>query len=168
MQYAWTCGCCGKQFSTLPEGWAFKAPDAWVALSAAERARSGKCDADLCHIKGTGFFVRGGLEVPIIGHDERYIWGVWARVAENSFWRILDLWNAPDAESEPPIAGWLATAIEIYPALLDLPASLRLRTNNKRPAITLEVAQHPLAIEQRQGITIERVLEITAALSPHN
>ena len=168
MQYAWTCGCCGKQFSTLPEGWMYKAPDAWVAIPAAERESRGKCDADLCHIKGTGFFVRGCLEVPIIGSDQRYIWGVWAMVAEDRFWRILDLWSAPDAESEPPIAGRLANAIKIYPPLLDLPASLRLRSNNQRPAIMLEAAEHPLALEQRHGIAIERVLEITAALSPHH
>jgi hypothetical protein len=168
MQYAWTCGCCGKQYSTLPEGWAYKAPDQWVAIPAAERDNRGKCDSDRCYIEGIGFFMRGCIEIPVIGYDATYIWGVWVSVSKQSFRRILDLWDASDAENEPPHAGKLANHVEIYPPMLDLEINLHLRSNNKRPAIMLDAGDHPLAIEQRRGITVERVLEITAALSPHH
>ncbi|HUJ96628.1 MAG TPA: DUF2199 domain-containing protein [Stellaceae bacterium] len=168
MQYAWTCGCCGKQYSTLREGFAYAAPDYWFAIPAAERQSRGKCDNNLCHIEDVGLFVRGCVEIPVVGTDTSYIWGVWVSVSEQSFHRILELWDAPDVENEPSKFGWLSNAISIYPPTLNLKTNLHLRSNNIRPAIELEPTDHPLAVEQRRGITIERVLEITAAMSPHH
>ncbi len=73
MQYAWTCRCCGKRFSTLPEGIAYEAPDHWFAIPEAERESRGRCDSDVCHIEDSGFFVRGCLEIPIVGSAEIYV-----------------------------------------------------------------------------------------------
>jgi len=93
------------------------------------------------------------------------IWGVWVSVSEASFARILELWDAPVVENEPPKFGWLCNNISLYPTTLNLKTHLHLRGGNKRPSIELEPTDHPLAIDQRQGISIKRVEEIAAALS---
>lgn len=75
---------------------------------------------------------------------------------------MLDLWEAPVIEDEPPKFGWLCNKISNYPNTLHLKTNLHLRGGNLRPSIELEPTDHPLAIEQRQGISIGRVEEIAS------
>ena len=164
MRHVWTCRCCGKQFDTLPLDFSCDAPYHWLQIPESERAQRGKCDADLCMIDRTDFFVRGCLEIPIIGRDDCFVWGIWVSVSEANFERILDLWTAPDVESEPPMFGWLCSQIPHYPRTLELATHVHLRAGGKRPAIELEPTEHPLAVEQRDGISITRVEEIAAQL----
>jgi hypothetical protein len=116
-------------------------------------------------IDGKDVFVRGCLEIPIVGQDNCFMWGVWVSVTKASFARILELWDAPIIENEPPKFGWLCNNISLYPTTLNLKTHLHLRGDGSRPSIELEPTDHPLAIEQRQGISIRRVEEIAAALS---
>ena len=152
MNHVWTCRCCGRQFDTLP-------------LDFACEAARGKLDSDVCMIDDKDIFVRGCLEIPIIGQEDCFIWGVWVSVSKASFTRILELWDAPVIENEPPKFGWLCNNISLYPTTLNLKTHIHLRRGGNRPSIELEPTDHPLAIEQRQGISIERVEEIAAALS---
>ena len=52
----------------------------------------------------------------------------------------------------------------LYPATLHLKTHVHTRAVGQRPLIELEATEHPLAVEQRNGITMERVREIAAAL----
>lgn len=67
-------------------------------------------------------------------------------------------------ESEPPFFGWLSTALPLYPETLHLKTHVHTRLVGQRPFIELEPTDHPLAVEQRDGITMERVREIAEAL----
>jgi hypothetical protein len=134
----------------------------------AERAGRGKLDSDVCVIDNgdsKNIFVRGRLEIPIVHHPELFVWGVWVSVSEKSFERIVELWHAPSIDNEPPKFGWLCNNIVLYPATMHLKTHLHLRSGGNRPLIELEPTDHPLAVEQRTGITIERVQDIAAALS---
>ena len=164
MQYAWTCRCCGRQFDTLPLDFAAPAPDYWFEIPEAERERRALLNADFCTIDGEYHFIRGCLEIPIIGMDEVFVWGVWVSLSEASMRRAAELWNAEVIEDEPPRFGWLSTNIRVYPRTLELKAAVHFRGGNLRPRIEVEATDHPLAVEQRQGITVERVQEIAAAL----
>jgi hypothetical protein len=164
MDHAWTCHCCGKSFSTLPLDFVCNTPDHWAALSDEERSRRGKIDSDRCQIDGE-FFIRGCLEISIIGADDKFIWGVWVSVSRSSFDRILDLWEATNLASELAKFGWLCNALPGYPTTLGLKTNLYLRDGGTRPAIVLEPTDHPLAVEQRHGVTLARVEEIVAGLS---
>jgi hypothetical protein len=93
MNHSWTCRCCGRQFNELPLNFAPAAPDPWLELTEEERSARGRIDSDICVIDHQQFFVRGCLEVPIIGHDTTFVWGVWISVAEPSLLRILHLWD---------------------------------------------------------------------------
>jgi hypothetical protein len=166
MQYAWTCGCCGKQFDTLPLDIAWPAPLYWYTIPEDERARRADLTEDLCAIDNEDFFVRGVLEIPVIGLDEKFCWGVWSSVSRASVNRIIALWEEPMVENEPPCPGWLSSAITIYPDTWHLKTLAHLRGVALRPRIELMEADHPLYREQQEGITVERVLEIIQQMGP--
>src|SRR5262249_18910771 len=150
--------------------YAFQAPDHWVALSEEERQRRGRIDSDICMIEtaeGRDIFVRSCLEIPIIGRDEVFIWGVWASVSEASFARIVELWSAPVSEDEPSRFAWLCNRIPNYPETLSLATQLRLRNDGLRPAIELQPSDHPLYFRQQDGISLQEVEEIAARARLH-
>lgn len=118
-------------------------------------------------IGGRDFFIRGCVEIPIVGHHEKFIWGVWASLSESNFKRVLDLWSA-DVADEPPMFGWLCNNVSQYPPTIGLKTNVHLRPNNLRPAIIVEPTDHPLAVDQRQGITLDKVEKLVAALMPHH
>ena len=167
MDYAWTCRCCGKQYNTLPLDYAIDAPDHWAQIPEAERHLRGRIDSDLCVIDNKDHFVRGCLEIPILDFDNHFTWGVWVSVSRESFTRILDLWNAPVVENEPPKFGWLCNKISLYPSTINLKTNVHLRGGRARPFIELEPTDHPLAVEQRNGITLKRIEEIAAQSLQH-
>ena len=164
MDHTWTCRCCGRQFDTLPLDFACNAPDHWFQIPECQRQNRAKIDTDVCIIDGKDIFVRGCLEIPIIDRDGYFVWGLWVSVSDRSFDRIVELWNAPVIENEPAKFGWLCNEVSLYPGTLNLKTNLHLRGRGSRPSIELEPTDHPLAIEQRHGISIKRVEEIAAAL----
>jgi hypothetical protein len=167
MDYAWTCQCCGKQFNTLPLDFACKAPDHWFDIPEAERDSRAKLDSDVCAIDKTHFFVRGCLEIPVIDTDELFVWGVWVSVSKPSLERIFELWNGQALDDEPPLFGWLCNHLRPYPSTMLLKTNVHMRSG-MRPSIKLEPTDHPLAIEQRQGITLGRVEELATTLLPRH
>ena len=74
--------------------------------------------------------------------------------------RACKLWEKPGRETEPPYFGWLSTALPGYPSTLNLKTNVHTRQVGRRPRVELEPTDHPLAVEQRQGITLSRVQEI--------
>ena len=89
---------------------------------------------------------------------------MWSSLSEENFVRALDLWHAESRVKEPPYSGGLATRLPVYPETLELKVRIHSREVGKRPRIELEPTDHPLAIEQRDGITLARVREIAQAL----
>jgi hypothetical protein len=167
MDHIWTCRCCGKEFNTLPLSFAAVAPDPWFAIPETERGDRALLGSDQCVIDGKQFFIRGCLEIPILDCNDPFVWGVWVSVSEASFNRIEQLWETEIRDQEPPFFGWLCNQLSVYPPILGLKTNLRLRNSGIRPFIALEPTDHPLAVEQRQGIPLHRVEEIAAALLKH-
>ena len=162
MNYSWTCTCCGKSFDTLPMDYGFQGPDNWFALPVAERTVRTQHDSDRCVIDGKEFYVRGCIEIPVTDSPETFVFGVWVSVSEESFRHILDKWEAPITDDEPPRFGWLCNWIRGYPNPEEIRCHVHLRSGNLRPRIVLEPTDYPLAVEQRQGIALERIKRIAA------
>jgi hypothetical protein len=141
---------------------AVAAPRNWFALPEAERLSRAKLSADLCTIDDNEHYVRGCLEIPVLDSPEVFVFGVWVSVSSQSLRYILDHWNSPIDENDPPRFGWLANWITGYPEPHEIRCNVFLRSNNLRPRIVLEATDYPLAVEQHRGIKLERVKEIAA------
>jgi len=168
MQHIWTCRCCGKQYDTLPMSYGAPAPDPALAIGEGEVGTRVRLSSDACIIDDKHFFVLGCLEIPVDQCPDRFVWNVWVSVSEKSFQRIEALWDVDLRDAEPPFFGWLCTQLPIYPPTLNLKTSVHLRNHGIRPLIRLEPTDHPLAVEQRDGIALQRVEEIAALLSLHH
>ena len=160
MYHKWTCSCCGKQFDELPMSFAPRAPDPWAALNDEDRAARSVINSDACVIDGEQFFVRGCIEIPVIGLDTTFVWGAWVSVSKPSFDLIEELWEADIRQDRPPFLGWLCNEIWMYPGTYGLKTSVQLLNHGLRPSILLAPIDHPLAAEQRDGISLTRVEEI--------
>ena len=167
MDHMWTCRCCGQQFSELPLSLAFDAPDPWHGLSEAERDARGQIGSDICIID-EHYFLRGCLDIPIVdGTAGIFSWSVWVSISAQSFEHIKNVWDDDVRDDGPALFGWLCNSIPNYPETYSLKTHIHLRNNGIRPYIELEPTDHPLAIEQREGITMRRVEEIVAASRAH-
>ncbi|MFI8515135.1 DUF2199 domain-containing protein [Streptomyces sp. NPDC085460] len=121
--------------------------------------------SDQCVINGQHYFVRGLLEIPVIGTDEVFSWGVWVSLSRDNFARAADMWDTAGREAEKPYFGWLTTELALYaPSTLNLKTQVHTRPVGRRPFVELEPTDHPLAVEQRTGITRDRVREIAEAV----
>ncbi|MFI7357859.1 DUF2199 domain-containing protein [Streptomyces avidinii] len=121
--------------------------------------------SDQCVIRARYYFVKGLVEIPVIGSDEMFSWAVWVSLSRENFSRAVELWNTPGREFEEPYFGRLTTDLLAYtPTTLNLKTNLHTRPLGERPFVELEPTDHPLAVEQRTGITRDRVREIAAAV----
>lgn len=85
--------------------------------------------------------------------------------SRENFSRAADLWDRPGREAEQPYSGRLTTDLPVYsPTTLSLKTRVHTRPVGERPSVELERTDHPLAVEQRTGITLDRVREIAAVV----
>lgn len=157
------CSRCGEHHAGLPLGYSTEAPDVWDPRYA-DREDS-VLSPDQCVIKGEHFFVKGLIEIPVRETGESFEWGVWVSLSAQNFRRADELWETPGREAEPPYFGWLTTELPLYsPSTLNLRTNVHTREVGRRPFVELEPTDHPLAVEQREGITLARVREIAEAV----
>lgn len=162
----WTCSRCGKRHEEVPLAYSFEAPELWYQIPESERKMRAQLSPDQCVIDRQYFFVAANIEVPVHSNDDPLAWTVWVSLSEKSFLRMSELWETPGREKEPTYFGWLQSHILIYPETLNLKTHVHTRPVGIRPFVELEPTDHPLAIEQREGITRGRVIEI-AELALH-
>jgi len=58
-------------------------PDMGANMKREERDTRALIGSDQCVIDPQWFFVRGCLEVSILGSDELFVWGLWVSTREN-------------------------------------------------------------------------------------
>ena len=154
------CRTCGEYHEGPPLSYGFEAPAAWYDVPEEELEQRTKLVKNTCIVDDQYFFILGNIPLPIVGSDEEFQWTVWVSLSEKNFARAIELWEQPGRESEPPYFGWLSTSIPTYPDTLNLKTLVHTQPVGDRPIIELEPTDHPLAVEQREGITWERVREI--------
>jgi hypothetical protein len=67
-----------------------------------------------------------------------------------------------EALAHRPVLRMLNAALQPYPDTASLKTHVHLRDGFIRPFIELEPNDHPLAVEQREGISVQRVAELYA------
>jgi hypothetical protein len=154
------CGKCDAWHEGPPLHYGPAAPAHYYLIPDAEREQRCELNSDQCMIDGEHFYIVGNVDIPVIGSDEMFSWDVWVSLSKESMGRVVQLWESPGREKEPPYFGWFATELPGYPRTLLLKTLVHTRKVGSRPFIELEPTDHPLAVEQRTGITWERVKQI--------
>jgi len=139
------------------------APALWYTLTDTERCARAELSSDQCVIDRTHYFVLGRIVLPVTDGATPFVWLAWVSLSEKSFLRTSELWHVAGRESEPPYFAWLQSELPYEPTTLNLKASVQTMPVDERPIITIEPSDHPLSVEQRQGITMARVQQIAEA-----
>ncbi len=90
------CATCDEVHEGFPD-LTFAAPYLFDQLSEADRASEAILNSDLCVIKKKDYFIRAVLEIPILGTDDKFGWGIWASLSAANFNRYVAFF-----ESDPP------------------------------------------------------------------
>jgi hypothetical protein len=64
-------------------GWDW--PLQYVAIPEDERAARCTLTSDTCVIDDDKFFVRGCVEISVVGYEESFAWGAWTSLSEQNF-----------------------------------------------------------------------------------
>lgn len=156
----WRCSVCGEEHEGLPLDWAHDKPAYWEG----RRDEHDFLGDDLCSWTDDDgarhYFIRGLLPVPVPELEDELRYGVWSSLSEQSFKRVLELWNDPARTEEPPYFGWLSNSMPGYPETLNLKLDVLTETLELRPRFVLHDADHPLVREQQEGISVDRVLDL--------
>jgi hypothetical protein len=154
------CTVCGERHDVLPLKYSVKAPQAVLAVSSEELEERVVITADQCVIDNRDFYLRGRILVPVRGLDAPFVWGVWAEVSPVNFIRSNELWNTEGRERERPFSGWLNNDLFLFGNTINLEVDIHTQPVGQRPQFMISNPDHPLAIQQRHGITIEQVQDI--------
>ena len=160
----WKCHLCYEWHTDLPFSYGPLYPDPYLAIPEGERDKRTVLHNDFCIIDDKHYLVRGNLEIPVRGSNEPFAWTVWVSLSKENFDRTIKLMETEGREAEPPYFGWLCTNLHLYPDTTHLKTHVHTRRVGSVPTIELEQTDHPLAVEQRNGITLDRVKEIAALL----
>ena len=156
----WRCSVCGEEHAGLPLDWSYDSPTHWDG---------GKGDrdwltSDLCQWTDDAgepaYFIRGVLHVPVPELDDTLRYGVWSSLSKQSFERVVELWDDPRRTDEPPYFGWLSNSLAGYPETVNLPCDVMTAQRDLRPQIVLHDGDHPLVREQKEGIGMDRLLDL--------
>jgi hypothetical protein len=154
------CSCCGQRHDELPFSYGAVAPAYWQ-----EGVADSVLSDDQCVIGGQHYFVRARLVLPVREAGCEFEWGVWISLSRTNFVRMAELWADPARVGEPPYFGWLSTELPVYePTTLNLKTMVHSQPVGVRPTVELEPTDHPLAVEQRTGISMARVRDIAERL----
>lgn len=105
------------------------------------------------------------MEIPVIGNDQPFLWGVWASIREEIFDEISDCWERDGREKKyGPYKGRLANSLSIYPETLNLKLKIIVQPVGARPLFVLEDDQHVLATQQKSGISVRQAVELASFL----
>jgi hypothetical protein len=107
----------------------------------------------LCVLDDTHFFVRSVLPFRIRGAEDDFYWGVWSTLSEQNFLRYQAAYDE-DMSGWDAMFGYLSNELPGYPDTLNLKLSVQTQRQGDRPLLTLEPTDHPLAVDQRDGMLL--------------
>ncbi|MBK6896735.1 MAG: DUF2199 domain-containing protein [Alphaproteobacteria bacterium] len=164
---SWICPCCGQSHVGLFD-LGTDAPSLWQDSISPESNKSileasHILTKDFCIFENEHYFVRCVLLLPIIGTKNDFFgYGVWSSLSKANFYLYLEHYNEPVRSQLGPWFGWFSNSLKGYPETLSLKVHVLPQDNEQRPILELEPCDHPLSLEQRDGITFDRILELYA------
>jgi len=164
VKQGYNCKSCGKYHEGLPLSYAAEMPEICYSIEEQEIEKRVEITSDLCVVDEKHFFILGNVEIPIINSDKNFIWSVWVSLSKTNFEKTCKFWEEEGREKEPPYFGWFSTQLYYYPDTLNLKTLVHTRPVGTRPYIELELTDHPLSLEQHNGISWSRIQEIAESI----
>jgi hypothetical protein len=162
-QLRYRCSQCNDIHKGLP-ALAFGWPTYIDSIPESERASRCRKSDDLCVVDDEHYFVRGILDLPIIGTSETYSVGAWSTLSATNFAIYEADFFGARSGSYGPFVGWFSNSVPGYAATTNQKCRVHFHADDKRPTFELEPTDHPLAIAQRDGITLASALKIAEAI----
>jgi hypothetical protein len=159
----WKCHTCGIEHDDLPTCFGALAP-CHEMVPADEFASRVILSEDQCVVDEEYFFIRGHLNVPILGHDKPFAFSVWVAISDESFAQIGQRWEHPQRAGDRPYRGELYSELSPYESTRGLKVAVRSQPPGIVPFVVLEPCGHELAVDQQCGITVERWQEMVHQL----
>ncbi|MDG1863531.1 MAG: DUF2199 domain-containing protein [Yoonia sp.] len=166
-RFEYICDACGETQNGAPS-FSFRFPPYYFDIPETERAERVRVNDDFCEIDtpegGTLFWMRVVIEAPIAGATEPFTWGVWVTQSAESFARYRDTFGQD--QSADGSFGWLTVDLPCYnrtaagAVLENLECDVQWGCTGQRPKAYLWESEHPLAVDQRGGISWDRAVEI--------
>ena len=114
-------------------------------------------NGELCVVDDKKFYLYGSIEIDIHDHADSFMWGAWAEVDENFFFQYQSAFSDVKRTKIDPQNARLGTDIPFYPVTLDLPISVHIQPIGVRPLFLLAKGEHPLVMDQQQGVSVARI-----------
>lgn len=165
MPYRFKCSTCDGWH----EGWpdiSCSQPDFTASITGSEREKRVFLTTDLCVLDDEHFFIRCLLPLKVCGTEENFAWGIWSSLSKENFLRYKAFYEEDMSDWEP-MFGYLSNRLPHYPDTLSLKLSVQTGAQGARPIVRLEPNDHPLAIDQRDGLALEKLLEIVGPYLAH-
>ncbi|WP_162917290.1 DUF2199 domain-containing protein [Dongia deserti] len=156
--FSFTCPTCGESHKGSPSV-AFASPYHWHAQQPDTSTGKSRLSDDFCMIEERDYFIRCILEVPIVGVEDPFLWGVWVSQSATNFRDYVE--SFPDTP-ERQTFGYLSNRLPGYPDTINLHTQTRWQRGTKRPLVELKAVEHPLYHDWSSGITWERAIELAA------
>ncbi|MBF4472742.1 DUF2199 domain-containing protein [Flavobacterium sp. HJJ] len=164
------CSCCGQKYDELPLCFGSEFPDYYFSVPPEDREKRIELKESLCVVDKQHFFHHGRLTIPIVDHNQDLIFNVWTSISADNFSKRMDLWEDPSRINEKPYFGWLQTTVPTYEDTLNIKTIAIEQEMGIIPVIKSIEEEHPLTIDQENGITYKKAVEIVDEIikSQHN
>lgn len=156
-EFGFYCSKCGLYHKEIPMAYGADAPYQFSLIPENERESRCTLTQDQCIIDGEQYFTRGQIELPVEGNIDNFCWNVWVEVSEQDFERMGELWEDENRVLEKPYSGKIATHLKPYIDTIGLPVQVITQFVGYAPKVELIESNHPLYLEQENGIDMERV-----------
>lgn len=160
----WMCANCDQPHCGMID-LAAHAPDPWRGAVTYQPNAELQLDGDFlsedfCVMGGKYFFVRCVLEIPVDGLAEKFGFGCWGTLSRHNFELYIDGFNNGDYANMGPWNSWLSNQLLDYIGDEPEACSMYPQLDRQRPVLLLADEQHPLGLDQRNGVSAEAILEI--------
>ncbi|MDO6432111.1 DUF2199 domain-containing protein [Flavitalea sp. BT771] len=153
-KFSYKCPCCGQVYDEMPLCFGGEYPDYYFSVPPEERATRIELTESLCVVDEEHFFHRGRITIPIHDHSEDLIFNVWTSISKENFAIRNSMWNDPERVHNKPYFGWLQTLVPTYGNTLNLKTQAREQEIGLIPSIEIIEENHPLTLDQRNGISL--------------
>jgi hypothetical protein len=156
-RFRYKCSSCNELHEGLPDV-TFANPDAYDAMTEAERMEQALIDEDFCIIDGNRYFLRCLAEAPIKGFKESFGWGVWCELEWRPFKKVWELYGFEEPIEPLTFSARLANKLRHYDDTLDLACEVSLLDDGMRPHLQVTDKRHDFARHQEEGMEIEEAV----------